>query len=96
MDRLNLQPGDLRNSKVIVDLARIFDRKDPARFSNLLLFSLAMIMNSIGWLTFAPITQKMQTNFDGKGLTSEDWNYLFSIYMLAFVPFNFLSLWVIE
>ena len=66
MDRLNLQPGDLRNSKVIVDLARIFDRKDPARFSNLLLFSLAMIMNSMGWLTFAPITKKMNSNFNSE------------------------------
>ena len=80
-----------------MDLTNIFDRKDPARFSNLILFSMAMIMNSIGWLTFAPITFKMTTYYPvPEGLTEDHWNYLFCIYMLTFVPFNFVSIWVIE
>ena len=97
MDKLNLQPGDLRNS-VLADLTRIFDRKEPARFSNFILFSMAMTMNSIGWLTFAPITYKMVHYYPPgtEGLSVEYWNYLFCIYMLTFVPFNFVSIWVIE
>ena len=96
MRQLNLQPGDLRDSKVMVDLSRIFDRRDPARFSNMILFALAMVMNSMGWLTFAPITKKMFQNYGDNGLKVEYWNYLFCVYMLTFVPTNFVSLWVIE
>ena len=93
MRQLNLQRGDLRDSKVMVDLSRIFDRRDAARFSNMILFALAMVMNSMGWLTFAPITKKMWTSYrdNGEGLNQECWNYLFCVYMLTFVPFNFIS-----
>ena len=93
LQKLNLKPGDLLcNSNVYVDLGRIFDKKDPARFSNLLLFSFAMIMSSIGWLTYAPIIQ----NLGDFGLYNFHWNYLFVVYLLAFIPFNFVSIWTIE
>ena len=71
-------------------------QKHPARFRILALYSLAAIMNSVGWLTFASIHETVFDKF--KPSRDPDFliNSLAAIYMIVFVPINFLSIWVIE
>ena len=88
-----MRPGDFSNATVMIDLSKILETNDRARYCNLILFSLAIIMNSVGWLTFAPITRLMSRFYP---TDADFWNNFFVIYLLLSIPFNFLAIWVIE
>jgi hypothetical protein len=64
------------------------------RFLQLAIFSICQVLNTASWINFAPIVDKVLFAFEDK--TAEDINYLSWIFMVAFVPINFLSIWVIE
>ena len=64
IESLGMRPGDFSNATLMIDLSKILETNDRARYCNLILFSLAIIMNSVGWLTFAPITRLMTKNYN--------------------------------
>ena len=52
-------------------------------------------MNAAGWIGFAPIVNKVLFAYND-GISDSQINYLSWIFMIMFVPMNFISVWVIE
>ena len=55
-------------------------------------------MNTAGWIGFAPIADKVMFAYnDGdRSISESQVNYLSWIFMIMFLPMNFVSVWVIE
>ena len=62
----------------------------------LFLLSIAQIMNCTGWICFAPISSKIIFAYKSESVSTFEINYLSFIFMIMFLPMNFISIWVIE
>ena len=63
------------------------------RFYMLLLFSMCTMMNACGWISFAPISDILTNTY---GVSLFMINYMSLIYMISFIPVNFLSVVVLD
>ena len=65
------------------------------RFVILFLFSIAQVLNTTSWISFAPILEKLLFAYDGQA-TEFNINFLSWIFMIMFLPMNLPSVWFIE
>jgi hypothetical protein len=56
----------------------------------------ALITDCIGWISFAPIVDKIIFAYESEGVTASQINYLSWSYMVAYIPVHFGSVWIID
>ena len=69
------------------------EKKHAFRYAVLFLFSISAIMSASGWICFIPIIKEINQGFKINRLLIDYLNY---IYLVLYVPINFLAVIVIE
>lgn len=68
----------------------------PKRFYIMFLFSLCQIVNCTAWMNFAGLIDKMLVAYGPDGCTTSWLNFFSFVFMILYVPMNFVSTWFIE
>ena len=95
IDRNTKHGRSVANKQSCMD-DEVFEKKHEGRFSQLYLFCACQIMNTAGWICFAPISSKLEYAYKDQGVDDSEVNYLSFIFMIMFLPMNFISIWIIE
>ena len=53
-------------------------------------------MNTAAWINFSPIVSKVIFAYSDPSITSGKINFLSYVFMIVYLPFNFVSIWIIE
>lgn len=87
------------NSKVSIDIDKTIDSKYTAysyRWVVLLLFMFIGAMTQVIWITFGGITDESAIYYFGDATRTVPILMLSVVFMIAYIPFNFLASWLID